>query len=343
MISQALICDKYKISPTTFVKVQHLLKAKEVEKHGRHLFDIQPRDDFVLRCARNHVASFGGTGKDTARILPFHRFLCLKFLTTPAKEAISEIHQRNLATTRFGLNYYKKLRERFISRVPKELRPLAKKLGAPNKKQLGAYEMMLNVIGAAVPYEHPKWLDNLFAFIGDGRAKNILETILTSRGSRTDHQRALEELSSQQWQNFALDLYQSVFYDIAIMSEEDWKYYLSVIRPTEKYSRLSAKAMTTDAVRIKEGSDAHFKETMNMVAVDLEKKIRATMAMKGEGFKQLHQLIGTYTKIGVATGDVERPSGQVGTFFQNISIVPAESTFKTINAEIKGQVADGQA
>jgi hypothetical protein len=152
----------------------------------------------------------------------------------------------------------------------------------------------------------------------------------------------MEELSGQQWKNVALDLYMSIFYDINPMSDADWKYYLSIILPTEKRAKFGAKSMTTGELRVQEGSNPHFNETFTFVATELEKKIRGTMAMKGEGFKQLHQLIGMYTKIGMATGDVERPQTG-GSFFQNISIVPAESTFKTINAEIKGQVADGQA
>jgi hypothetical protein len=342
MITRVQICDDYKISPVTFNAVRHLLKAKETSKHGRLFYSIDNRDDFVLRCARNHIASFGGKGRDNAHILPFHRFLCLKFLTTPQQEAVNEIYQRNLATPKFGLGYYKKLRQRFVARIPKELRALVKKRGEPSKKQRGVYEMLLNVIGVITPYNFPVWMDNFFSFLGDPRTKNVVETVITTRGSRADHQRALDELSGQQWRNTALDLYASVFYDVADLSEEDWRYYLSVILPTEKRAKGSARNMSTGELRVQEGANPHFQETLHFVAVGLEKKIKGTMAMKGEAFKQLHQLIGMYTKIGMATGDVERPNAG-GTFFQNISIVPAESSFKTINAEIKGRVADGQA
>lgn len=341
MITRVQICDEYRISPATFNAVKHHLKAKAIPQHGRLFYNIDDRDDFVLRCAKNHIASFGGRGRDNAHILPFHRFLCLKFLTTPQEEAVNEIYQRNLATPHFGLGYYKKLEKRFVARVPKELRSLARKRGVPNKKQLGAYEMMLNVIGVITAYNVPRWLDNFFSFLGDAQTKNIVETVVTTRGSRADHQTALEELSGQQWKNVALDLYTSVFYDVGSLSEEDWRYYLSIILPTEKRSKAKALNMTTGDLRVQEGSNPHFQETLHLVAVGLEKKIRGTMAMKGEGFKQLHQLIGMYTKIGMATGDVERPNATA--FFQSISIVPAESSFKTISAEIKGQVADGHA
>lgn len=342
MLTRIQISEKYGIEQPTFDAVKHLLRAKEEQKHGRLFYRISDRDDFVLRCARNHIASFGAKSRDNYHILPFHRFLCLKFLTTPQEEAVREIHQRNLATPRFGLGYYKQLRTRFVARIPKELRPLVKRRGAPSEKQLGAYTMMLNVIGAITAYNYPKWLDNFFSFLGDARTKNIVETVVTSRGSRADHQRALEELGGQQWKNVALDLYESVFYDTSSLSEEDWRYYLSVILPTEKRSKVQARNMSTGELRVKEGSNPHFQETLHFVAVGLEKKIRGTMAMKGEAFKQLHQLIGMYTKIGMATGDVERPNAG-GTFFQNISIVPSNTSFKTINAEIKGQVADGHA
>ena len=342
MITRVKICEKYGITPATFDAIRHLLRAKPSPKHGRLLYDIGDRDDFVLRCARNHVASFGGSGRDNAHVLPFHRFLCLKFLTTPQNEAVSEIYQRNLVTDRFGIGYYKKLGTRFAKRVPHELRDLVKKQGAPSGKQKGAYEMFLNVIGVITAYNFPLWMDNFFSFIGNVKMKNIVETIVTTRGTRVDHQLALEEFSGQQWKNVALDLYMSVFYDIGFMSDEDWRYYTSIVLPTERRSKNAARAMTTNELRVQEGTNPHFQETLRTVAVGLEKKILGTMAMKGEAFKQLHQLIGMYAKIGIATGEVDRPN-PMNTYFQNISIVPSDQTFKVIDAEIAGQVADGSA
>ncbi len=342
MITLAQICAEYKIGARTFNAVVGLLKAKPKPKHGRVFYELDPRDDFILRCSRNHISSFRGEGRSNIHIIPFHRFLCLKFLTTPRDEALGEIHLRNLASARFGPGYYKKLENLFVSRIPKELRALVRKKGAPNKKQLGAYEMLLNVLGVVAPYNFPQWMDNFFSFLGDPRQKNIVETVITTRGDRSDHQRALEELSGQQWKNVALDLYQSVFYDVSELSERDWAYYLSIILPTERRSKGKARGMSTDELRIQEGSNPHFQETLQLVAVNLEKRLRGTLRMKGEAFEQLHRLIGSYTKVGVMTGGVERPNVG-GTFFQNISIVPSQSTFKTISAEIQGQIADGKS
>jgi len=342
MITRVQICEKYGISPATFNEVQDLLKAKPQAKHGRILYKIDPRDDFILRCAKNHIYSFGGSGRENGHILPFHRFLCLKFLTTPQKEAVAEIHQRNLASPKFGLGYYKKLEKRFLSRIPKELKDTVKKRKAPSAKQKGAYEMLLRVIGVIVPYSNPLWMDNFFSFLGDAKTKNIIESVVTTRGTRADHQAAMEELSGQQWKNVALDLYMSVFYDIAPMTERDWRYYLGIILPTERKAKSKARGMTTGELRIREGKEPHFQETLRIVAVDLEKKILATLAMKGEGFKHVHQHLNSYTKVGVTRGDVDKPV-QGGSFFQNISIVASDREFKSINAEIQGQLADGRS
>jgi len=343
MITRVQISEKYKISQATFTAVRPLLQAKEKAKNGRLFFDINPRDDFVLRCARNHIASFGGEGRDNTHILPFHRFLCLKFITTPQKEAVAEIHQRGLTTSKFGIGYYKKLEKRFLSKVPKEIRSTVKRRDEPSKKQLRAYEMFLNVIGVITAYNYPTWVDKFFSVLADTRTKGIIETILTTQGNRADHQTAMEELSGEEWKNVALDLYESLFYDTGFMSDRDWKYYASIILPTEKRAKMLARSMTTDELRIQEGSNAHFQETLQLVARKLEKKIRGALALRGDGFKQLHQLINMYTNVGKSTGDVDRPSNTGGTFFQNISIVPADTEFKTISAEIKGRVADGQS
>ena len=339
MITRVQISEKYGISQVTFDHVRHLLRANEQDKHGRTFYDIGKRDDFVLRCASNHIASFAMNAKN-AHLLPFHRFLCLKFLTTPQKEALSEIYQRGLTTDKFGLRYYKQLEARFVSRVPKELRSLVKKRGEPTKKQKGAYEMLLNVIGVITPYNFPRWMDNYFSYIADANSKNIVETVFTTRGTRADHQRGLEELSGQQWMNVAVDLYLSVFYDLGYLSDEDWRYYLSIILPTEKRSKTLARRMTTDELRVREGSSPHFVETLRLTAVDLQRKMRGTLALKGDEFKKLHQALGTFINIGKETGDMDKPNTQ-GTYFQNISIVPSDAQFKTIDAEIKGHVADG--
>lgn len=341
MLTRVQISEKYRISQATFNGVRHLLVAVEQSKHGRTFFNIGDRDDFVLRCARNHIASFGLEVSNHTRVLPFHRFLCLKFLTTPHDEAITEIYQRNLTTPKFGVDYYKHLERKFVLRAPKELKDLVRKRGVPTKKQRGMYEMLLNVIGVITPYNLPDWMDNLFTELVDPRAKTILETVLTTRGSRADHQIGLEDLSRRQWRNVALDLYTSVFYDIGSLSEEDWRYYLSIILPSEKQSKILAKRMTTGELRVKEGLNAYYQETLQVVAVDLQRRICATMALKGDAFKQIHQIINTYTNIGKLTGDVDQPS-VTGTYFHNISLVPADGEFKTISAEIKGKVADGR-
>lgn len=342
MITRVKICEKYEISPATFDAVSPLLQAKPKPKHGRILYRIDKRDDFILRCARNHIASFSGSKKTSMRTLPFYRFLCLKFLTTPPDEALSEIRQRNLASSRFRLNYYKRLQGRFVQRVPEELRETVKKRAAPTKKQQGAYEMLLNVLGVITAYNFPLWIDNFFSFIGDARTKTTIEAIMTTRGSRMEHQSALEELSSQKWKHVALDLYASLFYDLGHLSEEDWRYYLGVLLPTETRAKKMARGMTTSELVVREGTKPHFQETLKAVAVGLEKKILGTLAMKGEDFKKLHQLVGMYSKVGVATGDVDKPN-TAGTFFQNISIVPSDTTFRTIDAEVKGQVSDGRS
>jgi len=342
MLTRVQISEKYGISQATFNGIRHLLVSAEKSRHGRTFFDIGDRDDFVLRCACNHIASFGLGVNDHVRVLPFHRFLCLKFLTTPPDEAVTEIHQRNLTAPKFGVGYYKQLQKRFVSRVPKELRDLVKKQGVPTKKQRGMYEMLLNVIGVITPYNLPDWMDNLFTELVDPRVKTTLETVLTTRGSRADHQTGLEELSRRQWRNVALDLYTSVFYDVGSLSEEDWRYYLSVIHPSEKRPKILARRMTTVELRVKEGSNAHYQETLQVAAVDLQRRICAATELKGEAFKQIHQVINTYTNIGKMTGDVDQPIA-TGAYFHNISIVPSDREFKTIGAEIKGQTANERA
>ena len=298
-LSRVQICDRFGLRAASFDAVSQFISCTPVPVRGVVVYPLTPKDEFILGCARVHGASFGGENNEI-HTLPFHRFLCLRFLTSSVKETIIEIEQRNLATSRFSRVYLGHLASWFAKRLPAVLRPIVKKKRADTAEEEAMLRTLLKVLGIEWTYDNPQWIDDLFKPFPDHEARKIFELTLTTKGTREEKQAALEELLRFQWGAHPLDMYEGVFYDRGTMSDADWNYYISVLLPSDAKAYEAARVETTNAFIIREGMKPHFEEMRRYMAVELEKKIHGLFRINDS--KAIGSHVAAYAKLASMEG-----------------------------------------
>lgn len=333
MLTRAQICKKFKITSPTFDVIKGLLVAQPKSQHGNIFYKLNEKDALVLGCAKNHNESFRTATKGTSVLLPFHRFLCLRFLTTSLDDLMDEIRFRNLASHKLTKSVLTRMQGRFFRQLPKPLQTIARKKAPPSAKMTKTYDLMLQVLGIDTFYHEPMYLEGFFELIGDARIKQLVEAVFTTRGDKADHQKALEELAMYRWNDTAVDIYKSAFYDIYSMNENDWMHYWSFLKTSERKYKQRAREMTTAELKVQEGLKPHFREAMEMTAMNLQRMLKEAYDLGlSSDTKTLANLIGMFTKVGAASGEEMRAAVEdSGGSFETVSIIPAKRKHKTID------------
>ena len=332
MLTRAQILKQFQLSPQTFEDVRKHLVAQPTPKHGNVFYALTPKDEIALTCARNHNASFCPTSPvANTHVLPFHRFLCLRMLTTPLDDVLDELHYRQLISDQLGKEYLRKTHGRFINQLPKVLRPIAKNRDEPPDELAETYNMMLEVLGIGALYEDPLWLELFFELVGDPAIKDKVETIFTTHGTMAEHQGSLEDQTSYCWHTTAIQIYKSMFYDTQPMSPADWRYYLKQLRVSERQHKNAARDMTTAEFNVREGLRPSFRETMEVAQLNVQRAINSLYDISLDAnTKKLATMLGIYTKIGAATGE-ELQAKHEGRVFETVNIIDEAPEFKTID------------
>lgn len=298
-LSRVQICDRFGLRAASFDAVSHLITCKPIPKHGLVVYPLTAKDEFILACARVHGSSFSN-GNNEIHVLPFHRFLCLRFLTSSIHETMIEIEQRNLATSRFDKRYLGRLAAGFSKNLPAQLKIIVKKKRVESAEEEMMFRILLEVLGIEWAYDNPQWIDDLFKPFPDHEARKIFELALTTKGTREEKQAVIEELLRLQWGAHPLDLYEGMFYDRGAMSDADWAYYKSILLPSDAKAYESARSETTSAFIIREGMKPHFEEMRRYMAVELEKKIHGLFKLNDS--KAIGSHVAAYAKLASMEG-----------------------------------------
>jgi len=332
MLTCAQIYKKYGLSSSTFVAIKHMLEAKETPQHGNVYYDLTKNDVVTLTCAQNHSASFKTDGQAVVHLMPFHRFLCLRFLTSSLDDTMDELRYRNLVSHRFKPQYLKKIHDRFIKRLPKSLRTIARKKKPPTRELKHQYDLMLRVLGIEMPYNNPLWIEAMFESVSDKRIKQLAETVFTTRGSKKEHQDTLAELTGYRWKDIGVDVYRTLFYDLYSMDDTDWEYYLGLLAPPERKAKKRASKMSTNELRVLEGVKPNFQAAMELVQINLQRLVQTTYTVGlGGDTKQLGQLISMLKAVGTSRGEeLDAQGGRNSVFFETVKLIPRPRKVRTL-------------
>lgn len=253
------ILTKYglNIAAFNFIMGTQQLSGDFVDADGKRVIDITPEDDLVLRSARNSIYCFGsGTyskGKlRGVRALPFHRFLCLRFLTIPVFEAYEEIFQLGLlrAKSVFTLAHMKRMHDRFIALCPEEIIGDIKELRVPENKE--AFKAFMSAIDVVNLYSNPAIVEDLSTFLG---VRVPLEVMLTTTAGSAEVREAMDRKMNVTART-AMDIvaYRRVFYDIHSLACDDVEAYLYLLPPSERALKKGAQGKDLPALAISSGA-----------------------------------------------------------------------------------------
>jgi hypothetical protein len=269
-LSRAQILKNYDIRPKTLdVLLSGIIDDVFESSHGRRVLDISPQTDIILQCSRNSIQSFGYGSSSKGKIrgvhaLPFHRFLALRFLTTPIDEIHDEIFQLGLMSgpKAFSKKTLKAIHKRFVDRLPDILKPLAKKQNHPKKKkEKEAYDSLLRVLNIKKFYDEPDIVEGLLFFMGD---KPQVEMYLSTESAHKEIAHVMSSLYGITVSAAAMWSYRILFYSIHEISEADRDLYMLGVPPSERKRKKAALTKTVVGLAVALGVDV-LSETRDVV------------------------------------------------------------------------------
>jgi hypothetical protein len=251
-LSRARILKKYGLSLGTLdiLNGTGVLESEFEHRRGKSFLPITKRDDFVLRCAKNEIHSFGGKG---AIALPFHRFLILRMINTPSAEVYDEIFQLGLLPSEkhFKTKDFEQIRNAFILNAPEELKKIFEKGRDPRgKKEKNDLGLFLKVMSLSVYYDHSRLIDDLLFFL---QARGTIEPLMTTRSKAEDIADALSKIIEVEVPVEAMVSYRLLFYSSHDITRRDMDKYLLMITPEDRRNKQDARKFTLTEFCVRRG------------------------------------------------------------------------------------------
>jgi hypothetical protein len=241
----------------------------------------------VLKCSSNHPFSF--TKNSEFGLLPFYRFLFLRFMQMPAEDIHFELLERNLIhSDRLTVEEVEAMQTVFLDNIPSPLQARTRKQLPPKTKiEQAQLDTLLRVCDIDLAYHHPE-LDSSFTFMSDPDTKAIIDAILSTQGSFEAVRNFLTEVLAFDISIQGLAFYQSMFHDLSPLGRDDLKVYLKYVRPsTREHIRLAVGRPLED-YRVQSGLEDRVSiDTTLKVIKDhtVKELIRATVVKTPESAK----------------------------------------------------------
>lgn len=264
-LSRSQVLTKYGISFKTYEALRkgNFLKGPVTYGSGKEFIEASEHNDFVLKSARNDIYSFGNGlrghsgGHGGGITVPFHRFLLLRFMNTPAAETLEEMIQIGLIhpDTRFRRTEINRYYSRFVDRLPESLKKAIIAGNEPVKPDLKKqFHTMLKVLGIDAYYDHPEMIDQISFLV---KAKGTIEPILSTTSSADDVAELCCRLLHAPGRVTveAIVAYRALFYAIHELPKHDLSAYKGIIPPDEKRSKAAAFGQTLTEYGARKGID----------------------------------------------------------------------------------------
>jgi hypothetical protein len=225
--------------------------------NGLLVADLSEDTQRVLRCASAAIPAL--KVPEGVTLLPFQRFLHLRFLQLSIDDIYQELQDRNLINPNvFPLSQLETLRELFISGLPLLVQRLMRTGMRPEtEEEKLEFATVLDVCELAIAYQHPE-LEQAFKFMTEGPVKDCLDCALSTKATLVEVQTFLRELADFPISIEGLAFYQSLFHDIALVPPEQFKKYLKLLKPSLRPKMMLAVNCTMEDFRLKSGYERDF-------------------------------------------------------------------------------------
>ncbi len=262
-------------------------------KHGRRTLDVTPHNQFTLESSKNAIHSFGSGTVQRGKIrgvhsFPFHRFLILRFLNTPLSEIYEEIFQLDLlhGKVRFPAASLKKIHNRFLERLPDQIRNTVKRQIPPkSKKMKEAYDTFLTVMNIKKFYYEPELVEYLNPFM---ELKATLEMYLSAHSTAREIAHVIGAQMGVNVADIAVWSYRILFYSIHEINQDDLELYLSLILPQERKMKKLAIPKTIIELSVALGLDllSETRDVLEVIRKDAQKQFFDLSHMKTSDARQ---------------------------------------------------------
>ncbi len=257
--SRPRIAKEFKINEKTLSWLERTgrIHIEWRAENGLLVAELSEDTQRVLRCASSSIPAL--KVPEGLTLLPFQRFLHLRFLQLSLEELYQELQDRNLINPNvFPLSQLEALREMFIAGLPllvqRSLRTGIRPETDEEKLELAT---VLDVCEIAVAYQHPE-LEQAFKFMTESPVKDCLDCALSTKATLVEVQTFLKEVADFPISVEGLAFYQSVFHDISLVSPDQFKKYLKLIKPSLRAKMALAVNCTIEDFRLKSGYERDF-------------------------------------------------------------------------------------
>lgn len=271
------VLSEYKVSLRTFEELcgRGLLKGDLAAKQGKVFLELTSHNDFVLRCAANDIHSFKFAQSDVP-VLPYHRFLCLRFVNTSFQETYDELVGIGIIN-KFGAikkSTLSRYHAQFVRKCPVELREYIDSKTEPIKKEpLRRFRLMLEVLGIQGYYDTPQCVEEMSFFIDH---KEHLEPVLTTISTAEEVAEVFGKMANLTIPANLLGSYRTLFYAVHTMQPHDRSVYFASLPPKERHLRINAADMRIQEFVLKQGLDNIYEQ--RVLLDELQKMARLSLA-----------------------------------------------------------------
>lgn len=294
-LSRIQILTRYDLNSTTLDVLEGSghLEGKFEYKLGKSYLDVTKRNDFVLRAARNEIRSFSES------VLPFHRFLCLRFINTDPEEIQEEIFRLGLLPSRkaFTIQKLRGVQKRFMNRLPEELEDLVRAGREPkNKTETKNLDLFLKILGVSAYYDRPDLLEDLRSLLS---LKNLVNPLLTTVCLDHDVSSALTKVVGEKVPEVVVTAYRLVFHAVSEMEDAAFVKYLEMVEPTTARMYREARKLTFQEFAAKRGLNVvEYQEVLTRLMMEKQKMLLNANRFKSPEMVQAHRAaMDAYLKI----------------------------------------------
>jgi len=259
-LSRSQVLTKYGIAFQTYetLKKSGFLKGDVTYGGGREFIEASEHNDFVFRAARNDIFSFGSKHRSIGITMPFHRFLTLRFLNTPASEVLEELIQIGLVplTMKFRRAEINRYYSLFIQHLPDEFEKAVVSGNEPRKPGLKSkFRVLLKLLGIETYYDHPELISQLTYII---KSREMVEPFLSTNATSDEiaglygkvlHLKDMIPVE-------AIIAYRTLFYSIHELPKADLDAYSLLLPPDERRMRFMARKQSLSEYGARQGIDS---------------------------------------------------------------------------------------
>lgn len=278
--SRPKICREFGITDRT---LRHLERYGQITfsweaYHGMLRTTLDDDQRLTLECGRLDVHSLTNR-HESYRVLPFERFLLLRFFQVEADELYDELVDRNLIHRKYmGLEEIERHYGVFYDAIPDSLKECVRAKREPNKKEKVAFERLLAVNGILQVYQQP-FVEQSFEMLSEDNVKMVIEAATATTSDITDICHFLSEATGVEFNSSAVIFYQWLFSDYSRMRAEDLKVYTKTLSPAHRGLISSALNKTVGDLRAALGmtGEIGYKDAYNIAMREVTKRLFQVM------------------------------------------------------------------